>query len=75
MALTARQKVNASACSAKDISASLNWKNKHTRDSVVVFTRTVKKAEELGKEKALWWELDSTGVTLSFPSQLELGEG
>lgn len=52
MDLKARQKANASACVAKDTSASLSWKSKHTRDSVVVFTRTVKVPEELGKEKS-----------------------
>lgn len=52
MDLKGRQKANASTCLAKDTSGSLSWESKHTRDSVVVFTRTVGIPEELGKEKS-----------------------
>lgn len=75
MSVKARQKANVFACLAKDILASLNLINKHSSHSVVVFTRTVKKAvKNLGKSRAFWQELDSTGVNLNFPSQLEPGE-
>lgn len=55
MDLRARQKANNSACSPRDISASLKGKNKHTSSSAVVLTRTVKRKTEENPEK-LWEE-------------------
>lgn len=49
MDLRARQKANNSACSPRDVSASLKGKNKHTSGSAVVLTRTVKKKQTLKK--------------------------